>query len=357
MAASLAHRRDILIVGSVPLSNAEEVLRKIAGALGDRVRRITDGETAERLNWIESQTPIFDRHPMFELAPDAEGKNADWRNKQADHKWKIKPWHVLRPGANARDLRFGPLGYAQAAKESFAIFSRLKAEGVVPGSCRFQVSLPTPYNVIDQRIAPLHRLNVEGPYEQAMLAEVAEMAAAIPHGELAIQWDAAHEIQNLDGGRPHWFGDPERGIIERLARLGEFVPAVVELGYHFCYGDFNHQHFIEPRDTGLMVRVANSLAQACGRSIDWVHMPVPRSRTDRAYFTPLQDLRLHPATRLYLGLVHFTDGMEGTHRRLEAASEVVAGFGIATECGFGRRRPDTLARLLQIHADVADMAD
>ena len=357
MAARLAHRRDILIVGSVPLSSAEDVIRTIAAALGDRVRRLTDGETGARLNWIESQTPVFDRHPMFELAAQESGKDTDWRNQHADHKWKIKPWHALRPDADRKDLSFGPLGYAQAAIASFKVFAQLKAEGVVARGCRFQVSLPTPYNVIDQRIAPRHRLEVEGPYERAMLTEVDRMAAAIPHGELAIQWDAAHEIQNLDGGRPHWFDDPERHIIDRLARLGEHVPADIELGYHFCYGDFNHQHFVEPKDMGLMVRVANALAKACGRSIEWVHMPVPRGRSDRPYFAPLKDLTLQPATRLYLGLVHFTDGIEGTRKRLEAASEVAAGFGIATECGFGRRRPDTLPQLLQIHAEVADMAD
>src|SRR6185436_20370521 len=97
-------------------------------------------------------------------------------------------------------------------------------EGVIPTACRFQVSLPTPYNVIDQRITPSQRLAVEAPYERRMLQEIDEMVAAIPPSELAIQWDTAHEIQNLDGGRPHWFDDPEQGIITRLVRVGMHVP-------------------------------------------------------------------------------------------------------------------------------------
>jgi hypothetical protein len=346
--------RDILIVGSVPLASSEAVFRTIAQTLGERVRRMPDGETGERINWIEFQTPVFDRHPMFEPAPEDEGAKADWRNAAAGTAWKIKSWHRLRAGVRGADVTFGPLGYAAAAKRSYEVFARLKRDGVVPTACRFQVSLPTPYNVIDQRIAPAHRLEIEKPYERRMLEEVAEIAATVPHDELAIQWDTAHEIQNLDGGRPHWFDNAEAGIVERLARIGDSVPAGVELGYHLCYGDFNHRHFIEPKDAGTLVRVANTLARRVGRTIDYIHMPVPRDRADDAYFAPLHALALKPGCTLYLGLVHFTDGVAGTLGRVAAARKVVDDFGIATECGFGRRPPETVPDLLRIHAEVAD---
>jgi hypothetical protein len=39
--------------------------------------------------------------------------------------------------------------------------------------------------------------------------------------------------------------------------------------------------------------------------------------------------------------------------RFAAASRVRPEFGIATECGFGRRAPDTVRRLLDIHAEAA----
>ena len=350
----MAQERDILIVGSVPLPDAESVFRLIAGALGHRVRRMPDGETGARINWIEAQASVFEQHPMFELAVQEGSRDFDWRNKQAGEKWKLKPWTVLKPGVDPSQLAFGPLGYARDAIESFGVFSRLKADGVIPAACRFQVSLPTPYNVIDQRISPAQRLAVEPAYERRMLQEVDEMVAAIPAAELSIQWDTAHEIQNLDGGRPHWFDNPEQGIIERLARLGEHVPRGVELGYHLCYGDFAHKHFIEPKDMGTLVRVANALCENVRRPIDWIHMPVPINRHDDAYFAPLRGLELAPETRLYLGLTHFTDGVEGSRRRLAAARKFIEDFGIATECGFGRRAPDTVPQLLKIHAEVAD---
>jgi hypothetical protein len=85
-------------------------------------------------------------------------------------------------------------------------------------------------------------------------------------------------------------------------------------------------------------------------------MPVPRNRADDVYFAPLQQLRLRPETELCLGLIHYTDGVEGTNRRIETASRHVSHFSIATECGFGRRDPGTIPELLRIHAAVADLS-
>ena len=51
--------------------------------------------------------------------------------------------------------------------------------------------------------------------------------------------------------------------------------------------------------------------------------------------------------------MHFTDGAEGTRRRIAAAQEVGADFGVATECGMGRRNAVTIPELLRIHREVA----
>ena len=79
-----------------------------------------------------------------------------------------------------------------------------------------------------------------------------------------------------------------------------------------------------------------------------------RARHDDAYFAPLAKLNLPPATLLALGLVHHTDGLEGTMRRLATAKKHAPDFAIATECGLGRRPAGTLAELLDIHVKVAD---
>src|SRR5947207_713755 len=81
-----------------------------------------------------------------------------------------------------------------------------------------------------------------------------------------------------------------------LLRLGNQVPVDVELGYHLCYGDANHKHFVEPEDTTKLVDVANGISAGLKRSLNWISMPVPRNRSDEAYFAPLKNVQLHPET-------------------------------------------------------------
>src|SRR5215813_13773262 len=57
------------LVGSVPLASAEEVLSRTGTALGDRLRRLPDGETGPRSDWILWQYPVFSALPQFEVGP------------------------------------------------------------------------------------------------------------------------------------------------------------------------------------------------------------------------------------------------------------------------------------------------
>ena len=343
--------RDVLLVGSVPLEDAEAVFKAAGLILGRRIHAVPDGETGSRLQWINWQSRTFDVHPLFGRSPEPTG---DWRTDNAN--WKSTGWFALHENVSADAVSFGSLGYASVALDSYKAFLRCKENGILVPDCRFQVSLPTPYNVIDQLVVPRDRLGVEPALERQMMREVQELTSSIPYHALSLQWDVAHEVQNLAGGRPHWFDDPERQIVNRLTRLVEAIPSGVELGFHLCYGDFAHKHFIEPTDMGLMVRLSNALCRSISRRIDWIHMPVPRGRTDAEYYAPLANLRTKPETRIYLGLIHYSDGLEGARSRAAAATKFLRKFGVATECGFGRRAAETVIPLLHLHAQVADLA-
>jgi hypothetical protein len=130
------------------------------------------------------------------------------------------------------------------------------------------------------------------------------------------------------------------------------VPRAVELGVHLCYGNRGGHHFIEPADTATAVEIANALFERVKRPINFLHLPVPVDRDDDAYFAPLRRLRLPTETELYLGLVHEHDGVAGANRRIAAASSAVTNFGIGTECGFGRRPPESIPYLLALHRDI-----
>ncbi len=337
--------RGVHLCGSVPLADARTVFSEAARRMGSHVKRIPDGETGVRDNWVVWQLPKMQANPDLETVPPP--------SPEYGPSERVQP----KPGVDAASVDFGPLGYAEAALESWQVFRQLRAEGTIPARVRFQVSLPTPIAVIGAFVAgPQGEL--ERRYEARLLDELDTICAAIPAEDLAVQWDCAVEFAIFEGIFPSWFGDDYptqlEAVGERLIRLGTAVPESVELGYHLCYGDFGHRHFAEPADTGRLAAVAGRVLAGLERPVNWIHLPVPRSRTDAAYFEPLADLVLPPETDLYLGLVHATDGRAGALQRIEAARHSVPEFGIATECGMGRRPADQIPDLFDLHAELAD---
>jgi hypothetical protein len=351
---SIASPRSVHLVGSVPLADADAVFKATSEILGSRIRRLPDGETGPRRNWINFQYCLLARHPQFEfdgpaIDPDivvleSHGEGADYGLPT-----QLRP----KPGIGADDLHFDGLGYRDAALDSYRRFSALKATGTIARDARFMVALPTPLAPVALFVSAPHIFTVLPAYGAALMAEAQAIVAAIPAPELAVQWDVAVEFGLWEGLFPPPPGDWQEMLLGQLAQLGDAIPEGVEMGYHLCYGDRGHRHFIEPKDTGNLVEVANGIAARLKRHLDWLHLPVPRNRSDAAYFAPLEGLALKPRTELYLGLVHRTDGVEGTRRRIAEAAHHVADFGIAAECGLGRRDPATILDFLRVHAAAA----
>ena len=324
------------LVGSVPLGSAEDVFRRVAGALGERLRRIPDGETGARSDWILWQYPVFCALPQFEVGP------------PGDSTYRSLPKLRLRAGVSASEVKFGSLGYADTAITSYRVFARLKRDGVIPAHCRFQVCLPTPLAPVSSFVAPEFQGELETVYESVLLDELAQILAAIPADQLAVQWDARAEFAILEGFSAAWFSDVRGGVLERLLRLSRHVPDAVELGFHLCYGDETHGHFVALEDSRKLVEMANALAASLFRPLNWLHMPAPHVEVED-YFAPLDALALQPETELYLGLLHRDDTVEGTLERITAASRHLQGFGVATDCGWGRGGSEAIDALLELH--------
>jgi SAM-dependent methyltransferase len=329
------------LVGSLPLRSSAEVLQIIATRLGDRVRRIPDGETGPRSDWIVWQYPVLSSKPAFEIGPPVVGF------------YRPLPRLKLREGEDASALSFESLGYAAAVRASYREFAHLKLERVIPRGCRFQASLPTPLAPISAFVALEDQAAVEASYESAMMAEVDEILDAVPADQLALQWDTNFEFGMLEGVIPVWFKDVKGGILERLLRISRRVPPDVELGFHLCYGDSQQGFHREPASMGRLVEVANALSAGLDRPLNWIHMPTSRERTDAAFYSRLEDLRLRPETELYLGLIYPEDGLDGAQRRIDAARPFLGEFGVATECGWGRRAPKLVPQLLELHNQLS----
>ena len=353
---------ELHFVGSIPLSNAMEVMHTLSSRFGPWLPRIPDGETGERTNWIQYQEDVIARMPGAERV----SGTGDMRSATAKraHTGKFR----IPSGAKLTPDMLGDLGYARAAIESFNDYSVLRSNGAIAPDCRFMVALPTPYNIISFCVMPESAAAVEAIYEQQLIAELNKILAAIPHDQLSLQWDVVHDLQAFDTAslnaavasgripsadlRKPWFTPAKPGIVDRLVRLCDIVPADVELGIHLCYGSYGGRHFIEPESMAAMVELTNAVLGGLQRRLDFVHLPVPIERDDDEYFAALKDVKRPAGLMVYLGLIHEGDGVEGTMRRYETARRHCEDFGVSTECGFGRMSADAVPGIMATHEEV-----
>jgi len=149
---------------------------------GSLAPRIPDGETGDRSLWIQ-----FQRTAM----------------EQAVNLSKVKEYQ-LAPGIiqavykvhdTTKPVVFGALRYARDAIDSYRQFAALKNDGLIAPGTRFQVALPTPLAVTAGFIEATSQELVEKAYEIRLLEELQEILDAVPHRELAVQWDVAYEAQ------------------------------------------------------------------------------------------------------------------------------------------------------------------
>jgi hypothetical protein len=333
-----AECRGVHLVGSMSLPDTASVFRTVCASLPHRLRRIPDGETGERNYFVWHQRKIFPdamvRNHLTGRPPRTDIPEAEVQNTLSE---LSSPLHTE---------------YDDAALASYAIFCAMRDEGVIPKGVRFQVSLPSPLDVLVQ-LESQYATEVEPIYEQALLSSLQRIQAEIPAQDLAIQWDCAVEFGMLEGVffTPWWKGDVRENIMKRLIRISTAVNDGVEMGFHLCYGDIGHKHFVEPKDTSKLRDVAGTLLENVKREINWIHLPVPKDRDDVGYFEALKGLDFGK-TEFYLGLVHPEDEM-GTLKRIQAAKEAgLNGFGVASECGLGREPSENLESIFQIARDV-----
>ena len=352
---------DVLLVGSVRFDTAEEVFRTCAEGVGDLVSSLPDGEVGYRIQWINFlAAKLYCDHPSLDTIsrPKTATGEDSWEPTGYDEHWLFK----VKKGV--KSLHFDDLGYARAAKESYATFRKLCDQGVIPSGVRFQVSLPPTESGVRSFVVNHKDFEILcKAYQEAMIRELASIQKDIPAKDLLIQWDICIEVlavatgDQREGLSPFDVpGDPFDRYLHDIKTLSACIADDVFLGLHFCYGDLLHKHMVEPQDLGVAVRMANESVQEIQRPVDYVHMPVPRDRDDRSYFQPLKHLVIGDA-KLYLGLIHNIGGVEVAMKRLATARKYASGFGVATECGMGRRPPELIPGLLRIHRTVAEALD
>ena len=348
MADSKKHNDTVHLVGSIAMDNCEEVFTRLSEKLGPYLARIPDGETGARARWI---------YPLREMLMQREDIEIDTSVAELElHQWDGKllrslPLLRFKDGADLDNIQF-ETGYDQAAAYSYEKFCHLREEGVIPEHVRFQVCLSTPMASGFMYISHKAYTQYFEVYERSLLAALNNILNTIPHSDLSIQYDVCQEVLLFEDYFPHKPESYKQLTFETLGRLGDAVPETVELGYHLCYGSPYDEHLVMPEDMSVLVELMNGILESVNRDITFLHIPVPKNRTDEEYFAPLQSSKVSARTKMYLGLIHHDDE-EGDQKRIKAASKFLRDFGIATECGWGRTDPVKVPGLLDSHALAA----
>ena len=349
MNADRSRNPVVHLVGSLPLPDSESVFRTVADAVGPHLLRLPDGETGIRKSWIKFLQDVLAENPAIEVAHDLPPfKFTQWDGKVVREISRLR----LRKDTMLDPASF-KIGYADMAIDSFATFDSLQKAGAIPAGIRFQICLPSPLAPIYNNMIPGDRPGLIPTLTRTFIGEVEKIAGHLPADRIAIQWDVCQEVLAWEGYYERGPVDFRTETIDVLTKIGDAVPAAIELGYHLCYGSPADEHMVQPKDCGVMVEMTNAISAGVGRPIQFVHLPVPKPRTDDDFFKPLERLSLRPETELYLGLIHHDDPT-GDDVRLAAARRHARVDGIGTECGWARGDAGRVGSLLKSHARIAE---
>src|ERR1700730_3645430 len=230
MAGSSKHL-IVHFVGSIPLLDAETVFRTLASAAAPYLLRLPDGETGIRKTWIRFLQDVLAENPAIERAMEVPPfKFTQWDGKVLREIPRLR----VKRGATPDPDRF-KTGYAEMALASWSLFDRLGREGVIPEGVKFQVSLPTPIAPTYNNMLPSDRPALLPALTEHLMGEVDKIAAAIPNDRVALQWDVCQEVLAWEGYYEKGPADFHTETLEVLTKIGNAVPAEIELGYHLCY--------------------------------------------------------------------------------------------------------------------------
>jgi hypothetical protein len=337
------------LIGSIPLKSNEEVFRTLAKELGPHLSRMPDGETDERWRWVFFQRQMLLDSGYMEVDPTVPPyKFIQWDGKVVREVEQLR----FKAGVDTSKISF-QTSYDEKAAASWEVFKRLRESGVIPKGTRFQVSIPTPFASGYLYVSSPTREAYFPVYERALKAALAGIVKAIPAKDLSIQWDVCQEVLAFENYFPDTPPLYKKQMFDTLGRLGDAIPTGVELGYHLCYGSPRDEHLVQPKDSAILVEMLNGIAAATKRKIDFFHIPVPKGRTDDAYYVPLRNWKRPQGTKLYLGLLHHDDDA-GDKARVAVARKYVSDFGLSAECGWGRTEPGRLPLLLKGHRVAAE---
>jgi hypothetical protein len=145
--------------------------------------------------------------------------------------------------------------------------SGLQKAGDIPAGVKFQISIPTPIAPTYNNMLPADRPKLLPPLTQHFIDEVRRSPRRCRTTASPFQWDVCQEVLAWENYYDKGPVDFRTETLDVLTKIGDGVPAAIELGYHLCYGSPADEHMVLPKDMGIMVEMTNAIvAGSNGRS-------------------------------------------------------------------------------------------
>ena len=133
---------DLLLVGSLPADSTEGALRSAGEFFGDLVFALPDGETGPRAGWVSYERERLARpNPGVVVVQETESPTGLPRHAYETPVFGVK--------SGVTELHWDSWPRIDDAIESYAVFTRLRADGVIPAGLRFQIGLPFPASALN----------------------------------------------------------------------------------------------------------------------------------------------------------------------------------------------------------------
>lgn len=328
-------------------------MRQALDLLGPHLFALPDGEVGDktpqfpkgnRIAWVIYAVEVLtaDRSSwqiVKEPVRGADGMAVDYGTIQ-----KLKP---LRTPAELPE--HVELGYDNFFRRSYPRFKELRAERGL-GQLKFQLGIPTGFAMGFAFASQIDWLRYTNAFNTVLAREV-NRAIAEAGDDLIVQIEVPPEVYAA-----YMLPGPLLGLALRPIHdiLRKITPGA-QIGIHLCLGDFHNEALVHPKTLGKMVAFSNRLVETwpSAHKLAYVHYPFAEGAIpppiDPAYYQPLREIKLPPATRFVAGFVHEKRSYD-EHLRILGAIEQARGqeVDIASSCGLGRRTPEEAIQSMQL---------
>ncbi len=339
-------RRNVHLVGTMPADDAADAFRLFSEKLnGHLPASIPDGETGDRLDWIERIIEGLRDHPDLYVA-----KDGDWSGYEKSPRLDVKKGHRLT------SLELDYTAYFEESWPAWQEFKADSGQGHV-----LQVGIPGHFDLalVAFGFKPDRGLRNLAPFRDATVREITKIHA-IAGDDVVFQLEIPIPLILLSKMPAAVQPLVAYRLAAELIKVIQRSPGGARFGIHLCYGDMNNEAMGDPADSGALVRLANALIAVwpAAQTLEFVHAPFARGSEppslDPDFYAPLADLDLPTDVRFAAGLVHESlsvEEMKVLRDRIERLVGRTVDVGAA--CGLGRRDAARAETNLELSLAVA----